>query len=699
MGCCELGHAAQQAQLESCGFCDHTKNATSPNPNPSGASRAKGGVVLPSTVLCVDEDRGLTQIVSEALRGAGYHALQAHDGEEALRVVQTQRPQLMLIDLMLPKRDGFEVIQEIRRLPGDLARMPIVITAAGLMTPQYVSRAKELGVQVLLTKPVSLKQLVETVSHNIASTPHAATKSGTADEVSAKRISGDLAHLSFPALLHHLHGMRATGVLFVQHGQKRKGIQFKDGYPVAIKSNQVSECLGNYLVRIGKISETHFRESIERLKTKQGMQGEILVAMQALTEDELARALQEQADEKIYEIFSWVEGKYRFDVGEQLERANTISMTISPANMVLRGVSQFFPIERVDRVLRKNADLYLIDGESPFYRFQEVDLTPEQRALLQEIDGTRRVGDYLQRGESVRRFLYAMLTVGLFELDAEGGESIPRASVSEATHGEVEQAAARVRPAPAAADSREDAQEEVIRHELAAHAERFETCDDFAVLGVKVESTDDEIRSAYVRLAKQVHPDRFSNASEPLRKLADKVFARVAMAFENIGTLQARAEYFTQLRRAAEEAKAQAEAHRMLQAENWFQKGEGYLKVKSYDKAIEAFGMACHTYPQEGEYLSHLGYALFLRNPTDGVIRQEALQHLAKGIKLAPDREKSYLFLGRIYKAADDLEMARKMFTRAVQVKADCHEALQELRLLNLREEKGKSLIKKILRR
>ncbi len=650
---------------------------------------------MPDTVLCVDEDRGLTQIVSEALRGAGYRVVQAHDGEEALHVVQARRPQLVLIDLMLPKRDGFEVIQEIRRLPGELARTPVVITAAGLMTPQYVKRAKELGVQVLLSKPVSLKKLVETVSHNIALSPRATSSSEVADEVLAKRISGDLAKLSFPALLHHLHGMRATGVLFVQQGQKRKGIQFKEGYPVAIKSNQVSECLGNYLARIGKISDIHFRESIERLKTRQGLQGEILVAMQALTEDELAQALQEQADDKIYEIFSWTEGKYRFDVGEQLERANAISMAISPANMILRGVSQCFPMERVDRVLRKNADLYLVGGESPFYRFQEIDLTPEQRVLLQEINGTRQVRDYLQRGESVRRFLYAMLTVGLFELDAEGSETIPRASVSEETHGEVEHVVAKARPTQVTVDP----QEEAIRHELAAYAARFETCDDFAVLGVKVESTDDEIRSAYVRLAKQVHPDRFSNASEPLRKLADKVFARVAMAFENIGTLQARVEYFAQLRRAAEEAKAQAEAHRMLQAENWFQKGEGYLKVKSYDKAIEAFGMACHIYPEEGEYLSHLGYALFLRNPTDEVIRQEALQHLAKGIKLAPDREKPYLFLGRIYKVADDLEMARKMFTRAIQVKADCHEALQELRLLNLREEKGKSLIKKILRR
>ncbi len=678
--------------------CDERRVASHAGQTQATGRRARRGqteegCVLSGTVLCVDEDRSLTQIVSEALGGAGCRVIQVHDGDAALRAVQEHRPQLVLIDLMLPKRDGFEVIQEIRRMPGDLARTPIVITTGGVSTPKYVTRAQELGVQAFLTKPVSLKLLVDTVSRNLVS--QEGSSSVGEDASSAKRISGDLVRLSFPALLHHLHGMRATGVLFLSHGEKRKGIQFQNGYPVAIKSNQVSECLGNYLERIGKISEAHFRESIERLKAKEGMQGEILVAMQALTEEELVSALQGQVDEKIYEIFSWPAGKYRFDVGGQLVRANTISVTISPATMILRGVLKKFSIERVDAVLRKNADFYLVDGESPFYRFQEIDFSPEQKALLQELDGTRKVGHYLQQAEPVRRFLYAMLTTGLLELDDEGG--IPRALVSDEVHGAVEQAAA-MRKSPSE-QPRFDPQEETLRRELMGLAERFKTCDDFEVLGVKVESTDDEVRSSYVRLAKQVHPDRFSNASEPMRKLADNVFGRVAVAFEHIGTLQARAEYFTKQRRAAEETKAQAEAHRMLQAENWFQKGEGYLKIKSYGKAVEAFGMACHIYPQEGEYLSHLGYALHLNSPGNEVIRQEALQHLAKGIKLAPEREKSYLFLGRIYKAANDSEMARKMFTRAVQVKADCHEALQELRLLNLREEKGKSFIKKILRR
>lgn len=141
---------------------------------------------------------------------------------------------------------------------------------------------------------------------------------------------------------------------------------------------------------------------------------------------------------------------------------------------------------------------------------------------------------------------------------------------------------------------------------------------------------------------------------------------------------------------ALRDGQAANAAERGLQAEEWFRKGNGLLNLKQYQKAVEAFGMAAHLDPEEGEYLAHLGYALFLSNPTDNLVQREAQEHLAKGIKLSPNREISYLFLGRIYKAVGELEVARKMFRRALQIKPEYHAALQELRVINLRDDKDK---------
>ena len=67
--------------------------------------------------------------------------------------------------------------------------------------------------------------------------------------------------------------------------------------------------------------------------------------------------------------------------------------------------------------------------------------------------------------------------------------------------------------------------------------------------------------------------------------------------------------------------------------------------------------------------------------------------------KLAPAREKPYLFLGRLYKAANRERLAEKVLVRALQLDPDCVEALRELRLLNMRRERSRGLVRRILRR
>jgi tetratricopeptide (TPR) repeat protein len=144
---------------------------------------------------------------------------------------------------------------------------------------------------------------------------------------------------------------------------------------------------------------------------------------------------------------------------------------------------------------------------------------------------------------------------------------------------------------------------------------------------------------------------------------------------------------------------AEAGASRRLEAEDWFRKGEVFLSRRLHAAAVEAFGMAAHLDPGAGEYRAHLGYVLHLSNPRNELVRREALEHIATGIKLSPDREKPLLFLGLVFKAAGEIENARKVFRRALKVRPDCHEAQRELRLLELRVPKRKSLLDRLLGR
>ena len=139
-------------------------------------------------------------------------------------------------------------------------------------------------------------------------------------------------------------------------GKKRKAVQLRDGYPVAVKSNLIVECLGNYLMRRGLLALDDFEESLARVKRGDGRHGEILVMMDLLSEETVSRTLSEQAEEKLFEIFGWAEGGFKFKIGARISRGPELALTRSPANVILEGVRRRVPIEGVDAFILQNGD-------------------------------------------------------------------------------------------------------------------------------------------------------------------------------------------------------------------------------------------------------------------------------------------------------------------------------------------------------
>ena len=122
---------------------------------------ANGSVAGPSTegparVLVVDDESNITDLVSTALRYEGFDVATAHDGREALSTVETFRPDLIVLDVMLPDVDGFEVQ---RRLLDHARPTPVVFLTARDATEDKV-RGLTIGGDDYVTKPFSLEELV-----------------------------------------------------------------------------------------------------------------------------------------------------------------------------------------------------------------------------------------------------------------------------------------------------------------------------------------------------------------------------------------------------------------------------------------------------------------------------------------------------------------------------------------------------------
>ncbi len=117
---------------------------------------------MPFSILAVDDEPDMLEVVSYNLARAGYRMVTASSGQEALDRIDEQRPDLIVLDLMLPDIDGFSVCEILRRHPAT-ATIPIVILSAW-STHDARHLGLELGALDYLTKPFSPRDLVDRVT-------------------------------------------------------------------------------------------------------------------------------------------------------------------------------------------------------------------------------------------------------------------------------------------------------------------------------------------------------------------------------------------------------------------------------------------------------------------------------------------------------------------------------------------------------
>jgi DNA-binding response OmpR family regulator len=112
-------------------------------------------------VLIVDDDPAIVELLKFTLEGAGYKTLIAVDGDEAMKTIKEKRPDLVLLDIMLPTKDGYSVLEEIRG-GAEFKILPIVIISAKVQEVD-ISFGLELGANDYFTKPLDLDKLVNKV--------------------------------------------------------------------------------------------------------------------------------------------------------------------------------------------------------------------------------------------------------------------------------------------------------------------------------------------------------------------------------------------------------------------------------------------------------------------------------------------------------------------------------------------------------
>jgi two-component system alkaline phosphatase synthesis response regulator PhoP len=109
-------------------------------------------------ILACDDEAAILHLVRANLERAGYQVVTAMDGREALGQVERERPDLVILDVMMPYEDGFGVLQEIRRRP-DTRDLPVILLTAKFSDADALRGWQE-GADCFLTKPFNPEELL-----------------------------------------------------------------------------------------------------------------------------------------------------------------------------------------------------------------------------------------------------------------------------------------------------------------------------------------------------------------------------------------------------------------------------------------------------------------------------------------------------------------------------------------------------------
>ena len=602
-------------------------------------------------VLIVEDDRALARTLARTLEQAGYNCRQAHDGNAALEAVAKARPDLALIDLLLPKKDGNAVIATLQAAEATRG-IPLVAMSGVFRGADVMRTALTAGAKAFLEKPIDPAKLVDQVSRLIGK-PTLPDPAGPTDAI-------DLAVEPAIEMLWSAMRLKTTGAVHFESGKRKKVVVLEEGRPLAVRSNLARESLGRRLLDAGRITEATYTESVRRAKATGKRQGELLIAMGAITEAQLHQVLAEQSEDKLVEIFSWTEGRGWVQTGVRAVSLASELAGWTPRRTVLRGM------HRVNAaiVARRLEPYQSCEVSQDALQLEDDENVDAVKLLFDAVAEPRRLGTLLLNHGST---LYGLWLIGALAVH------IDESATPRTLPGVGAQAAAL-------------ALEGKLREAIGKQKEQ----NHFEVLGVPDDTPTEGVRKAFMALAKSFHPDKVGRRSPELVDLASKVFARISEANDVLSNNEKRAAYIAQMRRSRGAQADRQEVTRILTAEQQFQRAEEAVRRRDWNAALEALKWAMELDSAEGEFHALRGWVLFLQQQDLGTGNPEpAYEAIKKAISLSPQSPAGFYYLGQIRKACGDMGEAEKMFRKTIELRPNHVEANRELRLIQMRRGKG----------
>lgn len=423
---------------------------------------------MSARVLVVDDSATVRRIVSAVLAEAGFSVSGAGDGAEALERVQRERFDLVIVDFVMPRLNGFQFAQAVRSV-ASLRELPLVLMSARAeaIAERFMAAT---GSTAWLAKPFAPSELLavvrgallaerpegteaeevlrsavqpvplvsrrtggpsrpaadpaDVVARALQPVLHAAGVSvgveslraalaaqlggrvapelaAALEELGGPRpaLEGRLEHVGLGEVFQLLALQGQSGVLRIDRAGAARRVC------VGVRKGRVDGCTGAAFdddLRLGQflVAQGVAGESVERAAAEPRAAGELLgerLQREGVVSDaQLARALEQQSCELIYECLGWSEGRFRFDAGASLVAAQRARLNLAADGVVMEGMRRLDEW-RVMRAMIPSDAVVLTRAEG------DAEVDDHGRAVLTEVDGVRDVRD-LRHALGMSRF-------------------------------------------------------------------------------------------------------------------------------------------------------------------------------------------------------------------------------------------------------------------------------------------------------
>jgi Flp pilus assembly protein TadD len=479
--------------------------------------------------------------------------------------------------------------------------------------------------------------------------------------------TGRLEEISLPRLLVDLYGAQFDGRVELGRQRVEHTFLFASGVAVGCESPANKNGLCDQLLAAGTIAQADRDRAVSLIESKGCKEASALLELGLLDPRGLVVALRDQIQIRLLECMGWPKGAFTLDAGASpAEAANPFRIDVYAVSQA--GIESHW-----------RADQVLLDLEPKIARFASKSdrfsstlerLEPDDAlaTFVEALDGKHSFWDALKLATTPRSLAAAWVLDAAGALDysvesAPADAEIPtdiELVFTDYANAKAEKSAASESAGDRDSKPLESKAAAALRAEITSRFEKLEDLDYYQLLGLSDAAKEADVKVSYLQAAKRYHPDALAKAGldDQTRQQANNVFARISKAYSVLSNKRLRADYDE----AQSSDEGPIDAERLASAESMYRKGEVLLRSGNFAGAIEFLRPAVELWPDESDYCSALGWALYRKMPSEPVLAREQLK---RAVELAPQSATAIHRLSVVVRSVGENEKADSLLERA----------------------------------